>query len=124
MPSEVSASYAPPGQSLISVSTLTTCPHLPDDEELQKKVKEELSEWFGKGETSSWTHLKTYRIGYAQPNQAPPTNAFRSEALGRGLWVAGDHRTTSTLDGALKSGRVAAELVAAELGVELGKSRT
>lgn len=47
--------------------------------------------------------------------QAPPTDLFRPVALGGGLYVAGDHRTTATLDGALKSGRLAAEAVLADL---------
>lgn len=113
-PSEVSPTYAPPGQTLVSVSTLGALPEI-SDEDLIQKVKSELSSWFGAGEVATWRHLRTYRIPYAQPNQAPPTDAFRREALGGGLWVAGDHRTAATLDGALRSGRVAAEEVLAEL---------
>lgn len=41
--------------------------------------------------------------------QAPPTNLARAVQLGGRLYVAGDHRDTATLDGALKSGRRAAE---------------
>jgi len=121
-PSEVSRTYAPAGQTLVSVSTLGTLPNM-SDEELQKTVLRELSEWFKnvpekEGSTanvSTWRHLKTYRIPYAQPNQAPPTDSFRKESLGNGLWVAGDHRTSATLDGALKSGRVVSEKIIAEL---------
>lgn len=121
-PSEVSPTYAPAGQTLVSVSTLGTLPNM-SDEELQKTVLNELSEWFknvpakegSTAKVSSWRHLKTYRIPYAQPNQAPPTDSFRKESLGNGLWVAGDHRTSATLDGALRSGRVVAEQIIAEL---------
>lgn len=112
-PSEVSSTYAPSGQTLVSISTLSTLPQLSEDE-LQARVLSELGEWFGASEISSWRHLKTYRIPYAQPNQAPPTDAFRAEALGQGLWVVGDHRTAATLDGALKSGRIAAEEIVAQ----------
>ena len=107
-PSEVAPSYAPPGQTLVSVSTIGTHPELAD-EALVDRVKDELSEWFGRGEVNTWRHLKTYRIPYAQPNQAPPTDQFRKESLGGGVWVVGDHRTSATLDGALKSGRIADE---------------
>lgn len=48
--------------------------------------------------------------------QAPPTNLFRQISLGDGLYVCGDHRCAATLDGALKSGRLAAEAVLAGLG--------
>ena len=47
--------------------------------------------------------------------QAPPTDLFRPVSLGSGLYVCGDHRTAATLDGALKSGRLAAEAVLADL---------
>ena len=47
--------------------------------------------------------------------QAPPTDLSRPVRLGRGLYVCGDHRHSATLDGALKSGRLAAEAVLADL---------
>jgi hypothetical protein len=46
--------------------------------------------------------------------QAPPTNLSRPVALGGGLYMCGDHRAAATLDGALRSGRLAAEAVLAE----------
>ena len=45
--------------------------------------------------------------------QAPPTDLSRAVNLTNGLFVCGDHRDTATLDGALKSGRRAAEAVLA-----------
>ena len=47
--------------------------------------------------------------------QAPPTNLARAVQLGGRLYVAGDHRDTATLDGALKSGRRAAEALLVSL---------
>ena len=47
--------------------------------------------------------------------QAPPTDLFRPVTLGSGLYVCGDHRCAATLDGALKSGRLAAEAVVSGL---------
>ena len=41
--------------------------------------------------------------------QEPPTDLVRPVQLGGRLYVCGDHRDTATLDGALKSGRRAAE---------------
>ncbi|KAL4435625.1 hypothetical protein ABPG77_002588 [Micractinium sp. CCAP 211/92] len=113
-PSEVAPSYAPAGQTLVSVSTIGTLDDL-SEQQLVDKVKAELGAWFGAGEVAGWQHLRTYRIPFAQPSQAPPTELFRPVALGGGLYVAGDHRTTATLDGALKSGRLAAEAVLADL---------
>ena len=45
--------------------------------------------------------------------QAPPTDFSRPVRLAEGLFVCGDHRDSATLDGALKSGRRAAEAVLA-----------
>ncbi|GIL43974.1 hypothetical protein Vafri_1549 [Volvox africanus] len=107
-PSTVAPSYAPPGQALVSASTVGTFPEL-SDEVLEGEVRKQLSTWFGSGQVASWTHLRTYRIPFAQPNQAPPTNFSRPVALGGGVFVCGDHRDSATLDGAIKSGRRAAE---------------
>ena len=41
--------------------------------------------------------------------QEPPTDLMRPVQLGGRLYVCGDHRDHATLDGALKSGRRAAE---------------
>lgn len=97
VPSNVSPSYAPPGKSLISVSVIG----IPGDSDsaVADSVKRELSGWFpGKG-VEKWSLLRTYRIPYAQPPQAPPTVLERPVSLGSGLYVCGDHRDTSTLDG-------------------------
>ena len=47
--------------------------------------------------------------------QAPPTDLARAVQVGGRLYVAGDHRDTATLDGALKSGRRAAEALLVSL---------
>jgi phytoene dehydrogenase-like protein len=110
VPSEVSPSYAPQGKSLISVSVIGTRDNL-TEEQLQQQVKEELSSWFGAAAVQSWKHLKTYRIPFAQPNQTPPTDLFKPLKLSDNIFVAGDHRMTATLDGALWSGRLVAEKI-------------
>ena len=45
--------------------------------------------------------------------QAPPTDLNRPVRLSEGLFVCGDHRDSATLDGALRSGRRAAEAILA-----------
>lgn len=50
--------------------------------------------------------------------QAPPTNFFRPVSLGGGLYVAGDHRDSATLNGALVSGRRAVESLLQGVGVK------
>lgn len=46
-------------------------------------------------------------------SQSPPTNFKRPVSLGGGLYVCGDHRDSATFDGAIKSGRRAAEALLA-----------
>lgn len=127
-PSTVAPSYAPAGRALVSVSTIGTRPEL-DDAALEAGVRRELSGWFCEAQVGRWRHLRTYRIPYAQPPQAPPTNlrkpveaaaaAFSAgggKSEGGGGWplfVCGDHMDTATFDGALLSGRRAAEAVLA-----------
>jgi len=111
VPSEVSPSYAPAGKSLISVSVIGTKDDL-TDAELERRVRSELEDWFGKDTVESWDHLKTYRIPFAQPNQTPPTDLFKPLQLENRVYIAGDHRMTATLDGALWSGRRVAEMIA------------
>jgi predicted NAD/FAD-dependent oxidoreductase len=96
----------------VSVSTIGTLNNL-SEQQLIETVKAEMSVWFGAGEVCTWDHLRTYRIPYAQPNQSPPTNFKRPVALSEGLYVCGDHRDSATFDGALVSGRRAAEAVLA-----------
>ncbi|KVI10937.1 protoporphyrinogen oxidase 2, chloroplastic/mitochondrial [Cynara cardunculus var. scolymus] len=104
----VAPSYGPPGKVLVSVSLIGLHADA-SDEDLKSNVVEELSSWFGKEVVGSWTHLRTYRVKFAQPNQCPPTDLRKNPKVERGLYVCGDYRTSATFDGALVSGRKAAE---------------
>lgn len=97
----------------MSVSVIGTQPLL-SEQQLIDAVKSELSAWFGAEQVATWSHLRTYRIPFAQPNQSPPTNFRRPVALGGGLFVCGDHRDSATFDAALASGRRAAEALLAD----------
>jgi predicted NAD/FAD-dependent oxidoreductase len=70
----------------------------------------------------TWRHLKTYRVRHATPAMpvGEPTAAGRRiMELPSGVFVAGDHRETGSIHGALVSGRLAAERVMGRLS---GKS--
>ena len=47
--------------------------------------------------------------------QAPPTDFEQHVVLGNGLFVCGDHRASATFNGALVSGKRAAEAVQKQL---------
>ncbi|XP_029128560.1 uncharacterized protein LOC109804799 [Cajanus cajan] len=104
----VAPSYGPPDKALVSVSLIGLFEGVSDDE-LVGRVVEELSGWFGGKFVREWKHLRTYRIGFAQPNQCPPTDLKKNPRVESGLYVCGDYLTSATFDGALVSGRRAAE---------------
>ncbi|KAL8061037.1 hypothetical protein ABFX02_02G062900 [Erythranthe guttata] len=104
----VAPSYAPPGKGLVSVSLIGSYEGIPD-EELVKRVVEELSGWFGSEAVGWWRYMRMYRVGFAQPNQCPPTNLMKDPKLKEGLYICGDYVTSATFDGALVSGKRAVE---------------
>ncbi len=107
--STVAPTYAPRGRSLVAVSVLA--PHVPDTE----AVRAELRDWYG-DVVRGWRHLRTYRIPAALPVFEPPTSAAEppSPRLAPRLFVAGDHRLVPSIEGALRSGRLAAAAVIEE----------
>jgi predicted NAD/FAD-dependent oxidoreductase len=104
----VAPSYAPPGAALISVSVLGRCEDV-------DSVRDQLADWFGEA-VRSWRGLKTYAIDYALPRQAPPALAIpeREVRVRRGLYICGDHRDNASIQGAMVSGRRAAEALLEE----------
>lgn len=101
----VSPDYAPEGQHLISVSVLG----LPsrDERSVASNVMSQLKRWFGVS-ASRWKLLRMYQIEHAQP-VVTPLDWARDPRLGPGLYAAGDHLATPSIQGAMESGRRAAE---------------
>ncbi len=108
--SEVAGELAPGGQALISVTVLEAR----DGGEFESAVVEQLQGWFGR-QVRQWRHLKTYRIDRALPRQLPPVVGARPPRLGNGLYVCGDHWHDASINGAIASGRRAAEAVVRDL---------
>ena len=107
VPSEVAPSYAPESQALISITVLR---HQLDSSKLISEVISEAEAMFG-NQTQSWRHLRTDQIHRALPNQSTPAfNDPRPLAkLKSNLFVCGDYRTNGSINGAMQSGRWAAE---------------
>lgn len=103
--SDVSPDYAPAGQALVSVSVLGTSPDT--DEALAAAVQAELGAWFG-GDVRNWRWLRTYRIPQALPVRAPLVRE-RAAPVRPNVWVAGDVRSTASIQGAMESGEGVAE---------------
>jgi hypothetical protein len=59
-------------------------------------------------ETTAWEDIAAYPIAGALPAMPPGAPLRKELALGGGLFIAGDHRDTASIQGALVSGRRAA----------------
>ena len=104
--------YAPAGSALISASALG----VRDTSAHEAAVRDHLG-WLYGVPTSRWDLIATYPIPYALPAMPVPLDMRRPVRTPSGAYVAGDHRDTSSIQGALVSGRRAAEAVLEDLGI-------
>ncbi|WP_327684651.1 NAD(P)/FAD-dependent oxidoreductase [Streptomyces sp. NBC_00467] len=109
--SEVDPTRAPRGRVLISSTVLGTPPPY-----LDRQVRTHLAKLYGTP-TADWSLLAVHHNPEAVPAMPPPHDVRRPVRLLAGLYVCGDHRDTSTVQGALHSGRRAAEAVLRDMGV-------
>ncbi|MEV6708823.1 NAD(P)/FAD-dependent oxidoreductase [Micromonospora wenchangensis] len=107
--SRAAPSYAPPGRHLVATSVVgPTAPPEPT-------IRAELDRLYGRS-TADWEHLTTVSVPHALPAAPPPQGRLRKPvALGGGIFVAGDHRDSPSIQGALASGWRTAGAVLAEL---------
>jgi phytoene dehydrogenase-like protein len=105
--SEVAPGYAPAGNALVVVQCLGSAP--------EPAVRDRLTDLFGL-QAVGWRHLSAQAIPHAHPDQRPPYLARRRIRVRPGLYLAGDHIGGASIEGALRSGRGAAEAVVADLG--------
>jgi len=100
-------SYGPgDGRALVATSVLGSTLD-------ETAVRRRLATLYGTA-TTAWQHLATYPVAHALPAMPAPHDARRPVRMD-GLYVCGDHRDTSSIQGALVSGRRAAEAVLADL---------
>ena len=104
-------SYAPNGEVLVSASAIS-----PNENADLDSVKKHLAHLFGVN-TDSWQLIKEYKIKEALPAMNPPFSLVNSNQINNDLFVAGDHRATSSIQGALLSGTNTATLVKVSLGL-------
>jgi phytoene dehydrogenase-like protein len=114
VPSNVSRSYAPAGTALIS-AVVTGDPSMAD-QVLEEAIRAQMTDWYGQ-QVSKWKHLRTYRIKYALPDQSPEALAERQKSYKQmaSLYFCGDYKEGATINGAMVSGRKAAEAVLRDL---------
>ncbi len=105
--SQVSEQYSGDGRALIAVST-------PFVHATEHEIRSALTGWYGPS-VCEWETIRVDRIEQALPSQPVGLNPDQSVRLPSGMFVAGDHRQNASINGALVSGRRAAEAVAARL---------
>jgi phytoene dehydrogenase-like protein len=110
VPSDVAAGYAPPGATLVTVSVRQG--FAGSEEQITQAIREQAAVWFG-DEVRRWRPLATVAVQHALPDESPAARRLRpvSSRLAAGLFVCGDHCSSASINGALVSGRLAAEAV-------------
>ncbi len=109
----ISSKYAPEGKILIAVSH-NGIPEI-DDATLSENMKTELKTWYG-NQVDGWKILKVYRISYALPNQDSVRNELSNSEIqiNDNLYICGDHLLNGSINAAMKSGRLVAELLTSQ----------
>ncbi|MFD8225171.1 NAD(P)/FAD-dependent oxidoreductase [Streptomyces massasporeus] len=108
--SDVDPSRAPAGRALVSSTVLGRAPG-----DVDTAVRIHLARLYGVS-TARWETLAVHRTVEAVPAMRPPHDLRRPVRLIAGLYVCGDHRDTSTVQGALHSGHRASAAILADLG--------
>ena len=110
-------SYSPDHRHLVASTVLGPEP-LPETE-----LRRELARIWGTP-VGAWEELATVRVPRALPAAIPPTPAGLQHPVdvGDGLFVAGDHRDTPSVQGALVSGRRTAQEALRSLGAGVPSS--
>ena len=104
--------YAPAGSALISASALGVW----ETSAQESAVRDHLA-WLYGVPTKDWELIASYPIPYALPAMPVPFALKRPVRTASGVYVAGDHRDTSSIQGALVSGRRAAQALLRDLGI-------
>ena len=92
--------YAPSGRALLSTTTI--------DSASESEVRRQLAQMW-QVETSQWSLIARYEIQAALPIFAPGSVRATSSQVAKSRYIAGDYQTSPSQNGALLSGRLAAE---------------
>lgn len=113
VPSDLQASYAPVGQALISATAIEHANA--DDAALDREARLQLTSWFGDAAVQRWRLLRVSRVPFSLPRPVPrPDTVADAVRLGNGVYACGDYLETPSINGALRSGRRAAEALLAD----------
>ncbi|WP_375445638.1 protoporphyrinogen/coproporphyrinogen oxidase [uncultured Fibrella sp.] len=104
---DVAPACAPADQLLVSVSTQGLVQV--DADALARQVRSELTGWFGES-VQGWRHLQTDHLPEALPTYGPDAQ-HRPLRLAEHLYQCGDQTAYPSLNAAMQSGRLVAELI-------------
>lgn len=107
---EVTSTYSLDGRSLIATSVLG---HGHDEALLDRRLRPRLATIYG-ADPTPWQLVAVRQIEAAVPAMPAPHNFRQPVRHSTGRYVAGDHRDSGSLQGALVSGRRAAEALLAD----------
>jgi phytoene dehydrogenase-like protein len=114
--SQVSDRYAPPGQELIAISCVGIGPANDDEMRLlDTLVREQATRWFGV-QVEDWQLLAAYPIPHALPLARNTQWQASSPRLADNVYICSDAQEQPSQQGALASGRRAAEAILAQRG--------
>lgn len=109
--SQASERYAPPGKHLIAANVVGRAPQSGSQiEQLEREARVQLERWFG-ADVTRWTVVGGYPIVHALPHCAHAEWQQSNPRLMEGVYVCGDYREMPSIQGALASGRRAAESI-------------
>jgi phytoene dehydrogenase-like protein len=115
--SRVAPEYAPAGRHLVQATTLAPHAGSGGAAGAEASVRTQLERMY-RTSTGAWQLVVRHDVPAALPRQAPGVPLRRPVDLGEGRFVAGDHRDTASIQGALVSGRRAAAAVDRHLRVQ------
>lgn len=107
--SNAAPTYTSGGRALIASTVLGVA-----SEAREPEVRAHAARIYGV-DAGAWEHVATYPIPEALPAMPPGQPLRRPVDLGGGVFIAGDHRDTPSIQGALVSGRRAADAVLTRL---------
>lgn len=107
----VAAEYAPAGRHLLCANVLYQMDG--SDGEITRHVADDLSRWFPGASRAQLEPVGVVRVSYAQFDQPPGIYGRlpSAETNTRGLYLAGDYLHSSSIQGAIRGGEMAAAVL-------------
>lgn len=107
----VAPEYAPPGRHLLCANVLSELDG--SDGEIARRVEDDLREWFPGAGSARFEPVGVVRVPYAQFDQPPGIYGRlpAAETSTPGLYLAGEYLHSSSIQGAIRGGEIAAAAV-------------